>query len=213
MDDDARYIPHSSPMFSQGSLARSDLATNLAIPILAEGGWAALTLRSVATAANVTPQAISAWFPTVGAMRLAVASRYGDRWIRARGSDALTRVLCAPPRQDRLVPGLALALMPHTWLEELFDGIWLTVVEAGRWDEATAAAVSEVQERETDIVRSLVRQVRGTTGPPQDHDQEQLDVELVLALVRGMRLTHAAARAGQTHERAARLLERLRDVA
>src|SRR5690349_5746113 len=107
MDEDERYIPRWGPMFTNGSLAKADLATNVAIPLVAEGGWGALTLRSMASAANVTPQAIAAWFPSATAMRVAIAGRYGQRWIRHRGRMAgrslvLKPVESVPPPQVAL---------------------------------------------------------------------------------------------------------------
>ena len=197
-DSEQRYIPHSGAMFSRGGTARAEMATDLAIPILAEGGWAALTLRNVARAANVTPQAIAAWFPSVAAMRVAVAARYGDRWIRQRGHQAHLRVLRTHSGSGTpVLADLAVTLLPQSWLEEVFDGIWLTVVEAGRWDEAVGSAVAAVQQRERDLVRELL-------DPSASGEREHLerDVDLVLALVRGLRVTHVPLREGSTGLRA-----------
>lgn len=103
---------------------------------VAEGGWSALTLRNVAAAANLTPQAIAAWFPSVGAMRIAVAAVYGDRWVRHLRYLGRTRTLRPVGEPPLDLSALTAALLPQTWLEEVFDGVWLTIVEAGRWDEA-----------------------------------------------------------------------------
>jgi AcrR family transcriptional regulator len=178
MDAEQRYIPRTGMMFSRGSLARAELATDLVIPLVAEGGWSALTLRNVAQAANVTPQAIAAWFPSVQAMRVAVAARYGDRWIRHVDYRARTRTRQA--RHDGELRGpseLAAALLPQSWLEEVFDGVWLSIMEAGRWDEAIGRTVVTVQEQEHELVCEVVE----ATGQ---------DAELVLSLVRGLRATH-----------------------
>lgn len=204
---DERYIPRIGPMFSQGSVARAELATDLAIPILAEGGWSALTMRRVALAANVTPQAIAAWFPSVASMRAAVAERYGDRWIRERGRLARNRLLHARIAgsidQDEApaLSQLATALLPESWLEETYDGIWLTIVEAGRWDETIGEAVAAVQERERDVVRDLIDPSGASDLASLEHD-----VELVLAMVNGMRAIHAPTRTGGTAGRAATIL-------
>jgi AcrR family transcriptional regulator len=194
-----RYIPRSGPMFSRGDGARAELATDEAIPILAEGGWGALTMRNVAKAANVTPQAIAARFPSVAAMRVAIAQRYGDRWVRERGYLARTRTASTRfAGGTPTLPEIVTAMLPHTWLEDTYDGIWLTIVEAGRWDVAIASTVADVQERERGVVRDLI-------DPSGRHDHEDLerDVDLVLSLVRGMRATHAPAREGRTAELAA----------
>ena len=204
MDDMAehRSIPVMGPMFSRGSVARAELATNLAIPIVADGGWSALTQRNVARAANVTPQAIAAWFPSVEAMRVAVARRYGDRWIHERGYLARTRTRFGRPgREAPGVSEVAAALLPQSWLEEVFDGIWLSIVEAGRWDAAVGAAVTATHERETELVGDLL-------DPPRQRAVEALDpdVDLVLTVVRGLRATHVPRRDGLAADSAARIL-------
>ena len=170
MDDDDRYIPRWGPMFSRGTAARAELATDLAIPLVAEGGWQAVTLRSVARAANVTPQAIAARFPSVAVMRVAIAERYGRRWMGERRAVAHRRML-----------------------EETFDGVWLTVVEAGRWDEAIGASVAAVQEDERDLVAELL-----------DDPEDEGDVDLVLTLVRGLRAARVAQRGDVTSRSAGR---------
>lgn len=147
-------------MFSRTSPAKADLATDLAIPLLAQGGWSALTLRNMARAGNVTPPAIAAWFPSVRAMRVAIARRYGERWLRERRYVASRRLwwpedfepTAAPAARlpECALPRAALALLPATWLENVFDGVWLTVVEAGRWDEEIASSVAAVLDAERD---------------------------------------------------------------
>ena len=47
MDDDDRYIPRWGPMFSRGTAARAELATDLAIPLVAEGGWQAVPRENI----------------------------------------------------------------------------------------------------------------------------------------------------------------------
>ena len=198
MDDD-RYLPRWGPMFSRGTVARAELATDLAIPLLAEGGWQAVTLRSVARAANVTPQAIAARFPSVAVMRVAIAERYGRRWMGERRAVAHRRMLKATadaedvPLVEPQLRKVAIALLPGTWLEETFDGVWLTVVEAGRWDEAIGASVAAVQEDERDLVTELL-----------DDPEDEGDVDLVLTLVRGLRAARVAQRGDVTSRSAGR---------
>jgi hypothetical protein len=43
-------------MFRDFSLNRADIATDLAIPLLAEGGWPAMTLASVASRGIASPR-------------------------------------------------------------------------------------------------------------------------------------------------------------
>ncbi|GAA1446582.1 hypothetical protein GCM10009641_70520 [Mycobacterium cookii] len=199
MDADNRFIPRSGPMFSRSSPAKAQMATDLAIPILADGGWPALTLRNVAAAANVTPQAIAAWFPSVAAMRAAVAAVYGDRWIRERDNLARTRTFSRD--RVRTSSDVAEALLPQSWNEDVYDGIWLTIVEAGRWDETVGAAVATVQDRERDLVRRLLE-----PSWPDEVERLEREVDLVLAAVRGLRASYAPLRSGTTTVRAGSVL-------
>lgn len=193
-DEDERYFSRWGPMFTNGSLAKADLATNLAIPLVADGGWGALTLRNMASAANVTPQAIAAWFPSVTAMRVAIAERYGQRWIRERGRQARLRVSRA--RLEIVTPSqVALALLPETWLETVFDGVWLAVVEAGRWDEGVGLAVATIEEEERDLVSHLMTSAEAPERPVEE-------VDLALALTRGVRVARTSAHDPLTAERA-----------
>ena len=182
------------------------MATDLAIPLLAEGGWSAVTLRNIATSANVTPQAIAAWFPSVTVMRVAIAERYGQRWIRERGAVARRRMLLSElagtdvPAHARPAQ-VALALLPETWLERVFDGVWLTVAEAGRWDDVIRSSVAAVEEAERDLVTDMLVQAGAT-----DRAQTERDVDLVLALVRGLRVALVLTSDRMSVERASELL-------
>lgn len=202
MDAETRFIPRSGPMFSRSSPAKAQMATDLAIPILADGGWPALTLRNAATAANVTPQAIAAWFPSVSEMRVAVATRYGDRWISERANVARTRTLSLTAgREAHTLSDVAMALIPQSWLEEVFDGIWLSIVEASRWDEDISPSVEAVERRERELVRGLLEVSRRS-----EVERLECEVDVVLALVRGLRATHVPSRDGMTARHAATVM-------
>lgn len=199
-DEDERVISRWGPMFTNASLAKADMATNLAIPLVAEAGWSALTLRNMATAANVTPQAIAAWFPSVTAMRAAIAERYGLRWIRERGNVAWRR-FARGPVESVTPPHVALALLPETWLETVFDRVWLAVVEAGRWDERVASAVATTEEQERDLVLHLMTSAGTRVRPVGEVDPAEVD--LALALTRGVRIARTSVHDPLTAERAA----------
>ncbi|WP_139306474.1 hypothetical protein [Nocardioides exalbidus] len=173
------------PMFAPGRPARSERATDLAIPVLHAGGWSGLTLRTMARAANTTPQAVAAWFPSVGRMRLAIAERYGKRWIRERGAAARRQLRAIDTDDECRVVQVARALATRNRAERAFDGIWLTIVEASRWDLAIRSVVAPVLARERDLVTGLLVEL----GEPEPSES---DVELALALVRGQRFSVAA---------------------
>jgi AcrR family transcriptional regulator len=199
----------TGPMFSRTSPAKADLATDLAIPLMAQGGWSALTLRNMAREGNVTPQAIAAWFPSVHAMRVAIARRYGERWLREREYLARGRswwpegsgptALPAVGLPDGVLPRAALALLPATWLEVVFDGVWLSVVEAGRWDEEISSSVAAVLDAERTLVAELLGGSPGLGQAPLEQD-----VDLVLSIVRGLRATLAGQRGEVTSASAGR---------
>jgi AcrR family transcriptional regulator len=209
VDHDRRFIPTTGPMFSRTSPAKADLATDLAIPLLAQGGWSALTLRNMARAGNVTPPAIAAWFPSAHHMRAAIARRYGERWLRERGYVARKRLwwpgLDEPSDQPAVglpegaLPRAALALLPATWLDTVFDGVWLTLVEAGRWDEEIASSVATVMDAERQLVAELLGGTPGLGQAPLEQD-----VDLVLATVRGLRASCAGQRGEVTSASAGR---------
>jgi AcrR family transcriptional regulator len=152
-------------------------------------------LRNVASAANVTPQAIAAWFPSVTAMRVAVAGRYGQRWIRHRGRLA-SRSILRETVETVTPPQVALALLPETWLETVFDSVWLAIVEAGRWDGEVGAAVATIEEQERDLVLDLMTTTSMREPPPVE------EVDLALALVRGVRAARTSTHDPLTTERA-----------
>lgn len=132
-------------MFSQGTVARAELATTLAISIVAEGEWSALTQRNVA--------------------RAAVAGRYGDRWIHERGYLARTRASGRRNREAPTVAEVAVALLPQA--------VALSVAETHErerdlvsdlLDPSRQRAVEEL-DPDVDLVLMVVHGLRATHVP------------------------------------------------
>lgn len=190
--EDGPFIRRDGPMFRPISLNKAHIATDLAIPLLAAGGWDALTLRNVGRAARITPQAVAAWFPSVATMRSTIAGCYGERWIRERRRRAWS--LATTPEAVAPVE-LACALLPQTCEEEIFDRIWLTILEAARWDESVGKAAADIVAAERDLVAELLRDPHGT--PPEEPEPH---VALVLALVHGVRAARCAPHLPMTVE-------------
>ena len=88
------------------------------------------------------------------------------------------------------------------------DGVWLTVVEAGRWDEVIGSVVADVQERERDVVAHLLADRLRDLLADAALDHRQLDphVDIVLALVRGLRVARISPRGAMSADRAAAVL-------
>lgn len=179
------------------------VCADLAIGLMIEGGWSALTLRNMARAANVTPQAIAAWFPSVATMRVAIAECYASRWVTARDRLAGRRIPSWAFEERTITPPQIVdSLLPVTWQEKAFDGVWLGIVEAGRWDDGVGAAVARVHESERDVVRHHVDRLG-----PREQDQGEREVDLVLALVRGLRVARVSATDPMSAGRATEILE------
>ena len=188
--------------------SKGNVATNVAIPALAAGGWQGFTLRRMAEYANITPQAVAAWFPTVAAMRTSVGVHYGERWIvHLRDRIAWYHPRSARDRRVQTVADLAIAALPRTELQEEYDRIWLTVIEAAKWDEKLGQAVSEIEAREQEHVEDLIIQ----HGGHEVRDAETMArVELagaaVVTMMRGVRAARCATHEPMTTERAEEVL-------
>ena len=175
-DEGTSLIPRQGGMFTDSSLNKADLATNLAIQLLADGGWSALTLRNLARTANVTPPAIAAWFPSASVMHAAIAGRYGERWIRERGRRARMRMYAFGSTQPISLPQVALSLLPATRLEEVFD--LLMDVECG--DE-------EQSEKYADLVLALTHGLVVARTAPHGAMSAERAEQVVHALLSGVR--------------------------
>ena len=169
-------------MFQERSLNRADIATDVAIPLLADGGWHAMTLRSLGRSANVSGAAVAGWFGTTAVLHEAVARRFGARWLRSL--DARVAGVCrgkAPLSRADIIS----TLLPTEWEEEVFHRIWLSIVEAGQWEANVAVAVAEVEAAEHALVLEMLeRDLAEVTGAPEGL---WLEATALVALVRGLR--------------------------
>lgn len=126
------------PMFCDRSLNRADIATDLAIPLMAERGWAGLTMAAVAQKGNMRRQSVAQWFGNVEALREQVAWRYAHRWL-----SLLSGQLAALHRAEAPdLETIARLLLPKDEDGIVFARIWLAICEAGRADETIAAATA-----------------------------------------------------------------------
>lgn len=171
-----RTVPQLShsrvePMFRDRSLNRAEMATDLAIPLLAEHGWAGLTVAAIAARGNMRRQSVAQWFGNVEAMREQIAWRYARRWLLLL-SDQLT-VLYGADSPD--AGKVAQLLLPKDDDGIVFARIWLSVGEAGRSDTSIGAATTFAEaEQHAMVERWLPR-------------AEQRELHAVTALVTGLR--------------------------
>jgi AcrR family transcriptional regulator len=169
------------PMFRDFSLNRADIATDLAIPLLAEGGWPAMTLASIAARGNMKRQSVAQWFGNVEAMREQVAWRFIRRWLMLL-SARLTPLHRAAAQGDRPdAATVARMLLPADDDGIAFDRIWLAICEAGRSDLGIAAATTFGESEQLAMVASWLP---GSSQPA---------VRAVCALVTGLRAQLCAA--------------------
>ena len=80
------------------SAHRGDIVTDCMVDLLAEGGFSAVTLRTLAARVGVTSSALIRWFGSTDQMWEVIAARYGQRRERIRASKRL-------PLHDRVSAG------------------------------------------------------------------------------------------------------------
>jgi AcrR family transcriptional regulator len=166
-------------MLTPDSAARIDMATDLAIPVIAERGLRAVTPREIAALAGCSRQAVHQWFGSQEDLRVAVAARFVARW---------TRWLDVREHVD----GLA-ALLPDCAEVLAWTRAWLALVEAAHRDPQLGRLVDVGRTQERDLVQTALHRV---TPRHLDDDRLVPATTLVHALVEGLRaqLSHGEPR-------------------
>ncbi|QBR93370.1 TetR family transcriptional regulator [Nocardioides euryhalodurans] len=176
--DDLRHL-----MLVPDSMSREDIAANAAIPLVAAGGPAALTLRAVGEQSGYSPQAVHQWFGSRAALHRAVAGRFVARWTRwvdlRTGRQGIASLL---PENDEVAG----------WAR-----VWLALHHLARADDEVASYLAYTRSVERDSLARLA----GPGGSP-----EAL-VELH-ALVEGLRLQLCSEVSTDSYAEACRLLDR-----
>lgn len=159
-------------MLEEDSPASVAIATDLAIPVIAEHGMGAVTPKSIADRAGCSRQAVHQWFRGEPISRV-VAARFAARWRQW----AAVRVRCE---------GVA-GLLPENDDVATWTRVWLGLVELGGRDPEIASMVEAMRDCEVDLIRSaLTWRGKGPGGPPAlppDHE-----VLAVHCLMEGLRL-------------------------
>lgn len=150
-------------MLTPHSAARHDLATDLAIPLVATGGLAALTPRAIGGLAGCSRQAVHQWFGDQTGLRRAVAARFTARWTR--WADV------------RVYQNGLLGLLPDNPQVRDWTRVWLSLTEAATRDSYIASCIATGRAAELDLITARL-------GPRADG---------VHALVEGLRWRVAAA--------------------
>lgn len=177
---------HRHLMLAPDSALRADIATDLGMAVLAEGGVPALTPKAVGDRLGCSRQAVHQWFGSQESLLQVVATRFcvrWERWTRARvhcgGLAGLLPVGEDADRDD--VVG---------WCR-----VWLALVDHAPRDVRIAGLVDEVRRRDR-------QEVAGLLGSDSDSDR----AVLVHALVEGLRLGLCAAEPTLAPDRAVRIL-------
>lgn len=140
------------PMFAFRSLNRADMATDLAIPLMAAQGWSAVTLAGIAERGNMRRQSVAQWFGTVDALREQVAWRYARRWLRL-----LSEQLSPLHRVSDPTPAdVARLLLPEDDDGVVYARVWLAICEAGRSEIPIAAATTFVEREQAAMLERWV---------------------------------------------------------
>jgi AcrR family transcriptional regulator len=165
--------PCRNLMFAPDSAAWIDIATDLGIPLIADGGFGAITPAAIARPARCSRQAVHQQLGSSEALRRSVCARFLARWSRWVDVRAY---------QD----GIA-GLLPDTEEVALWTRVWLACCAYAVSDTEVAAWVADVHATERAVVRSALTQRRavhlGTR--PQVPDGA---VATVQAAVTGLRL-------------------------
>ena len=176
-----RMDPQTHLMLRPDSARREDLATDVGLGIVAEGGLAALTPKAVAVRSGCTRQAVHQWFGGHEELRRVVANVFGVRWRRW----VEVRV-----HADGLI-----GLLPDSEQTVAWCRVWLAVVEHAPRDQRIAAVVDAVRYAEHEVIATDL-------GCASDSDR----VGLVHSVVDGLRLHLCAADPDLPGVRAERIL-------
>jgi AcrR family transcriptional regulator len=177
-------------MFAPASAAWVDIATDLGIPLIADGGFGAITPAAIARPARCSRQAVHQQLGSSEALRRSVCARFLSRW--SRWSDV------------RAYQGGIAALLPDTEEVALWTRAWLACCAHGVSDTQVAAWVSDAHATERAVVRSaLTRRWAVHLGTrPQVPDDA---VAMVQAAITGLRLE--CCQFGASYEEVRRTLD------
>jgi AcrR family transcriptional regulator len=167
------------PYMRDRSLHRGEIATDGAIRLMARHGVTGVTLRALADEFNCTPQAVRQWFGGTDQMWQQIALRFGHRWVSS------LRDL------QRVDPGRARggAIRPHHLLPLDAEDVaatraWLAMTQLARDDEVIGEVLAEWEAREVEVIVGFAEQL--------DLDLDPIDVDALVAVVRGLRHTVGA---------------------
>lgn len=168
------------PMLAAYSSAPIDIATDLAIPLLARRGVPGVTPSAVAGAAGCTRQAVHQWFGGQQTLRVAVAGRFVARWSRW---------------MDLRVRGLGpVALLPLDDDELQWTAARLALAEQGRVDPELGPLLAELDALELSAVRASL-------GAADE------DCAIIMAVVGGLRAAECRGHEPLTLDEAQALLQ------
>lgn len=172
-------------MLAPESVALADIATDLAIPVVAAQGLPALTPQAIAHAARCSRQAVHQWFGSRHELQKAVARRFTARW----------EIWC----QLRVGQYGAVGLLPDSAPVLAWTRVWLALTEAAPRDPDLTVAVRAGRAQERAALDSLVRE---PPGPVRTAD-------LLHALLDGLRWQLVSGAPGSGFDDAAAMLNRV----
>jgi AcrR family transcriptional regulator len=160
-------------LFATDSVAWIDIATDLGIPLIAEGGFGAITPAAIAKLARCSRQAVHQQLGSAEILRRAVSARFLARW--SRWVDV--RVY---------LEGIS-GLLPDTEEVSSWTRVWLACCAHAVSDSEVATWVADVHATERAVVRSaLTRRWASDLGSAQVPEGV---VATVQSTVTGLRVT------------------------
>jgi AcrR family transcriptional regulator len=188
------------PFMRDRSLHRGEIATDGAIRLMARHGASGVTLRALADEFNCTPQAVRQWFGGTDQMWQQIALRFGHRWV-----SSLTDLQRVDPGRARGGPIRPHHLLPFDAEDIAATRAWLSMTQLARDDETIGEALAEWEAREVEAVLDFAEHL--------DLDLDPINVDVLVAVVRGLRhavgATHGPMALARAHAVLTRVIELL----
>jgi AcrR family transcriptional regulator len=166
---------------------RTDALLVAAVQLICRGGLRALTLRAVAAESRVSGASIIHHFGNRARMDRVLGRTFGHRWIDQISLRSLRRGVHA--------------FLPEDEEELVAARVWLAWLELGRTDPALAANLAGIRGRHRELLDVL-------TGRTFD----EVDLDLLVAVVEGLVAATCAPGDPMTPERARAALERYQQL-
>ena len=158
-----------------------------------------MTLRTLADEFRISPQAIRQWFGGTEQMWDQIARRFGSRWVAS-----LTDLWRTDQARGVIeLPGLP-QLLPLDADDIAATRAWLAMTQLGRDNDAIGASLAPSEVREVEVIAGVANR--------SQLDLDAMDLDVLVAVVRGLRHAVCASERPMSLARAHAVLNRFVDV-